>query len=257
MDHCKRFEYTRKCIEKRYKNAIHYVHKEADTLIPHQVLASAAKGALRDIHVWSPDTDVLLLLLDLVSCERIAAPTSLTFSTGKGTTKREIDIFERVQILGCHKCQGLLGLHNFSGADWGGKFVGISKKTWVNAYLRLDDDDPAINCFKDLGNGSIPSELVNDKPALESLEHFTCSTTLPLLRWELFRTKNLEGEMLPPTRASLLPHILCANYVTMRDKSYVTTCPELPPIEENGWSSESGGFQSDVLPFLLQRQYLS
>ena len=178
----------------------------------------------------------------MVSCECIAAPTSLTFSTGKGTTKREIDIFERVQILGCHKCQGLLGLHNFSGADWGEKIVGISKKTWVNAYLRLDDDDPAINCFKDLGNGSIPSELVNDKPALESLEHFTKGpTTLPLLRWELFRTKNLEGEMLPPTRASLLPHILCANYVTMRDKSYVTTCPELPPIEENGWSSESGG----------------
>ena len=42
--------------------------------------------------------------------------------------------------------------------------------------------------------------------------------------------------MLPPTRAALLPHIIRANYVTMRDKSYLTDYPELPPIEENGWN---------------------
>lgn len=123
------------------------------------------------------------------------------------------------------------------------------KKTWINAYLKLDDDDPAISCFKELGEGSIPSELVNGElPALvKTLEPFVCRvysstgpTTLPSLRWELFRSKNLEGEMLPPTRAVLLPHILRANYVTMRDKSYQTNCPELPPIEENGWTSENG-----------------
>lgn len=228
-----------------------HTHEEADTLIPHQVLASAAKGASREICVWSPDTDVLLLLVDLVSCERIAAPTSLKFSTGKGTKKREIDIFERVQVIGCHKCQGLLGLHNFSGADWGGKFVGKSKKTWVNAYLKLDDDDPAIDCFRELDEGSIPHELINGElPALvKALERFVCRvysssgpTTLPSLRWELFRSKNLEGEMLPPTRGALLPHILRANYITMRDKSYQTTCPHLPPIEENGWNLENGGY---------------
>jgi len=26
----------------------------------------------------------------------------------------------------------LIGIHNFSGADWGGKFVGITKKSRVN-----------------------------------------------------------------------------------------------------------------------------
>ena len=108
--------------------------------------------------------------------------------------------------------------------------MGISKKTWVNAYLRLGDDDPAINCFKELGKGSIHPELINGElpSPFDSLEHFACRvyspkgpTTLPLLRWELFRSKNLEGEMLPPTRAALLPHILRANYITMRDKSYM------------------------------------
>ena len=44
--------------------------------------------------------------------------------------------------------------------------------------------------------------------------------------------------MLPPTPAAFLPHLLCANYISMRDKSYTKTCPELPPIQENGWNSK-------------------
>ena len=114
------------------------------------------------------------------------------------------------------------------------------KRTWANAYLKLDDNDSTIQCFKELGEGSIQSELINDELPIKvkALEHFVCRvysstgpTTLPSLRWELFRSKNLEGEMLPPTRAALLPHIIPANYVTLQDKSYLTDCPELPPIE--------------------------
>ena len=118
-------------------------HEEADTLIPHQLLASVAIGTMPEIYAWSPDTDVLLLLLDLVSCGHIASLTHLKLITGKGTKKREIDVFECVQAHGYRKCQGLLGFHHFSGADWGGNFVGITKQTWANAYLTLDDNDPA------------------------------------------------------------------------------------------------------------------
>ena len=60
-------------------------------------------------------------------------------------------------------------------------------------------------------------------------------TTIPALRWELFRSRNLEAEKLPPTRATLMPHILRTNFVAMRDKSYKTSNPCLPPMEENGW----------------------
>ena len=45
----------------------------------------------------------------------------------------------RDQATGHHGCQGLFGLDNFSGADCGGKFIGITKKTWIDAYLKLDD----------------------------------------------------------------------------------------------------------------------
>ncbi len=70
----------------------------------------------------------------------------------------------------------------------------------------------------------------------------TGTKSLPSLRWDLFQSKNLEGEMLPPTRAALLPHIIRANYITMRDKSYKTNCPNLPRIEENGWNLDNGKY---------------
>jgi len=50
-------------------------HEEADTLIPHQVLASVSNSANQKLCIWSLDTDILLLLLDLVSYGCIATPT--------------------------------------------------------------------------------------------------------------------------------------------------------------------------------------
>ena len=65
-----------------------HAHEEVDTLIPHQVLASVANGTMQEIYVWSPDTDVLLLVLDLVSCGHIACPTHLKLITGKRYKER-------------------------------------------------------------------------------------------------------------------------------------------------------------------------
>ena len=225
-----------------------HTHEEADTLIPNQVLACLETADFREIKVYSPDTDVLTLLVDLVANNHLPENVGLKFQTGKGNKRREIDVVKQVHAIGVNKARGLIGLHNFSGADWGGKFVGVSKKTWVSAYMKLSDDDPAIKDFQLLGSGPIPSDLVNGQlpQLLQGLEKFVCGVysargpfDLPSLRWELFRSKNLEGEMLPPTRASLLPHILRVNYIAQRDKSYKTSCPELPPIEDNGWRLEN------------------
>lgn len=64
---------------------------------------------------------------------------------------------ERVRVIGPSKCQGLMGFHDFSGADWCGKFVGISKKTCrVHAYVKLDEEDPVVHSFKDMEEGMVP-----------------------------------------------------------------------------------------------------
>ncbi len=191
--------------------------------------------------------------MDLASRDRLGALTQLKFLTGKGSKHREIDVCERVHVIGRQKSTALLGFHNFTGADWGGKFVGITKKTWVNAFLSLDDKDPVIETFSCLGEGPISTQFTAESDAmpimpahLEPLETFVCEVyaakssikVLPDLRFHMFRAKNCESEMLPPTRATLIPHIQRTNYVAMRDKGYTTSQPSLPSLEGNGWSKE-------------------
>ena len=139
--------------------------------------------------------------------------------------------------MGKEKSKGLIGLHNFSGADWGGKFAGISKKTWIKSYLAQKlgevpiDSDNLLRCY-------IPTEFL-------PLETFTCLVysnsktsirTLKELRWDLFRTKVMKGEKLPPTRGTFIPHLKRANYTSWRDKSYRVPNPDPPPIDGNGWT---------------------
>lgn len=124
--------------------------------------------------------------------------------------------------------------------------VGLSKATWIKRFLSLDDSDAIITSLIRLGEGNIIKNLVDGQlPSdLRPLEKFTCNAysntpsspdNIPDLRLHLFRTKNYEGENLPPTRGSLLPHITRVNLICMRDKSYKLTCPDLPPPEDNGF----------------------
>ena len=92
-------------------------HEEADTMIPLHVIDAIGDSTLRDIDVWSPDIGELMLLVDLVSHGRLGAFTKLNFLTGKGDKYRSINISERVSVIGRKKCQGLIGFHNFTGAD--------------------------------------------------------------------------------------------------------------------------------------------
>ena len=211
-----------------------------------------ASNEPRDICVVSPDTDVYTMLVDLVGNDRLPPRHSLTLMT-KGKRQSVINIRDNVLRLGKQKSKALLGLHNFTGSDWGGKMVGISKDTWIKKFLDLDENSPVIKALAFLGEGDIPNTLSGDElPAvLKPLENFTCKgysdtstspDTVPSLRWHLFRSKNFEGENLPPTRAALLPHIVRVNYICMRDKSYTVNCPNLPPIEDNCWKLVNGSY---------------
>ena len=112
------------------KNVVHpdiieHSREEADTLIPMHVLdASETDGKNRVI-----DTDVFIYLTDLLSTYYISA--RVRFITGKGKAKQAIDVQVRCQAVGKEKSKGLIGLHAFSGADWGGKFSSISRSGLV------------------------------------------------------------------------------------------------------------------------------
>lgn len=91
--------------------------------------------------------------------------------------------------------------------------------------------------------------MVNCPNKSEPVEKFLCSlyakgaSDIPDTRWELFRSKNKEGEQLPPTRAALLPHIQRVNYLCSRDKSYMQAKQAIQLRENSGWHKTGESFQ--------------
>ena len=64
---------------KSYNFEENHTHEEADTLIPHQVLALIAENDWREVCVWLADTNVLTILLDLASRGRLGSKPVLSF----------------------------------------------------------------------------------------------------------------------------------------------------------------------------------
>ena len=150
------------------------------------------------------------------------------------TVLREIDKIKRVQVIGTRKYQRFIELHNFSGADWGEKFVWITKKSLADAYIALDEDGPAIDCFQNLGTALIPItvHLWGVTQKIDNLGSFVCLVycksrprNLPESQWEMFSSRNFEGES-----TTILPHIMRAYYIALREKSDTSNCPVLPPL---------------------------
>ena len=71
----------------------------------------------------------------------------LIFLTGVATKYQEINIRQPVNAIVTSKAQVVIGLHRFNAAVWGGKFGRISKKTWVQLFLSLDNEDDIVDFF--------------------------------------------------------------------------------------------------------------
>ena len=156
----------------------------------HVLDASKTDGDIRDIDVYSPDTDIFVLLIDLVANNNIEG--NLNFITGKGKSRRRINIHAMSNAIGLEKSRGLIGFHAFTGADWGGKFATITKNRWIKRYLCLESTSDVVVVFQHFGEPSF-----NMENASTILESFVCivyaETTncrsVKELRWELFQSK--------------------------------------------------------------------
>ena len=126
-------------------------HEEADTQMPLLISHSLSKDKYKHFDVYSPDTDVLVELMDLVSNGVSGALTGITMHAGTQRSPQKIDIRDRVRCVGIQKSRALLGFHIFTGDDHGNKYVGISKQTWCKVFFNLPDDSPIIDAFVRLG----------------------------------------------------------------------------------------------------------
>ena len=194
------------------------------------------------VDIDSPDTDVFLF------CSTLKATLDENRATIRFLKKQPakkkgdlININTVVQVLGKNKALGLVGIHSYTRSDWGGKFAGITKKGWISKYLDLDATSQAVNAFINLGEDIDPQSLQS------ALEKFTCTTyakntacnTVSELRWELFRDCRKEGEGLPPTSDTLIPHIRRAHVIAQIAKGFRQPHPNILPLKGNGWEESS------------------
>lgn len=214
-------------------------HEEADTLIVlHALDASNSNRQVDSLHVFSPDTDVFLLLLNKYPqlCQRTV------FITGRGQTRRQIPLKNIHEQLGKEKAEGLLGFHAFTGADTSGRFAGKTKKKCFQTFMTASSDE--LRAFGNLGRGvDLPST-----ETVTALEKFVCRlycpkgsdiVNIPQCRWYLFSQKHAEGEKLPPTLVTLFQHVSRAHFITMIWVKADEPCQELPPPTNYGWVLEN------------------
>ena len=102
-------------------------HEEADT----SLLDSSC-----EIVIQSPDTDVLVLLISMYK----HLPDILSFKTGKGDKKRQIDVGILYRALSERHASSLLGFHAFTGCDVTGKFFDINKEFSFKTFLESDNE---------------------------------------------------------------------------------------------------------------------
>ena len=181
-------------------------HDEADTMLVttavHFSIQTLRKGIL---HVWSPDTDVLLLFIYYMP--QLPRDTFLFWQ------QKTYDIFGLYSYIGQEKVEGLLGWHALTGSDTTGKFARRDKKTWWHLFIDLDeqDDTDIISGFQEFGR--TPDLTCHTERALSrfiTLGYAKGTKTLPAARWHLFSKKLVEGDKLPPTPSSFKQHVLRA-----------------------------------------------
>ena len=178
-------------------------HEEADTLLIHQaVLASRRNPPDAELVVFSPDTDVLVLVI--ANYDQLLRKTSISMASGV------IQVQPIWTALGPERAKALPAFHAFSGADNTGRFSRIGKATWLQVYLKADGE--VVTAFQMLSDAT---EVTDD--LLSALATFISAAyspkgiqiaSIPELRWHLFCKHMAESDKLPPTPGALKQHIL-------------------------------------------------
>ena len=205
--------------------------EEADTrILLHAKHASPDHEA---IIVVSEDTVVIILALAFF--RQIG---KIYVRCGSQARTRYIDISKLGTSLGEEICEGLLGLHAFTGCDTVSAFGGRGK---LSAFKLIMKDKNHLKAMTQLGeHWDLSPELVSQ------LQRFTCRlyaasssiANVNELRYQLFRAKkgDIGSCQLPPCADCLHLHALRANYQTGIWHRSLQKYPNVPsPKSGHGW----------------------
>ena len=219
-------------------------HEESDTKIILCALFAFHKG-YDFIKIRSPDSDVFFVLLH--HAHKIKA--NILFDTGNGNKRRLLNIKTLADNFGPNKCEALLALHSLTGCDSTSSFKGIAKIKPLKVFLK---DKKYEKTFASIG-----VQWKTEESTLREIEDFTCSMygnskvkSVNSLQYSILKKKcderdqldihkHVDLNTLPPCWDSLYQHIKRTVYQTGIWKRANENFMELPPAEENGWTSEN------------------
>ena len=182
------------------------IQEEADTRIVLHLQAAARQGIKRAV-VYSPDTDVAVLLLhhrSAIDCEEIYM---LTGKEEKHTfSKRFIPIHEIHKKLSQDELNILLSVYCISGCDTVSSFFGHGKKSAFKVLKKYSSD---LQGLKDMGqNSALTREQIDAGVKFVGMLYGDTNTT----SLNSLRSGKASGKVgprkLPPTDDSLKSHLL-------------------------------------------------
>ena len=208
-------------------------HDEADTMIIATAAHFTQQARPSDVlHVWSPDTDVLLLL--------IYHKTALVTNTFMFWQDKIFNITGLYSYLGPAKSACILGWHAMTGCDTTGRFAGRGKKSWWNIFLTLhdSDDEDIIQSFQDFGeNSNLSCSTEAALARFVTLGYAKGTDSLPAARWFLFTKKLAQGDKLPPMPNAFRQHLLRALVQTLTWRHAHRPIVSMPDVKNDmfGW----------------------
>ena len=158
--------------------------------------------------VWSPDTDVAVLLIYFIRQLVI----SLWLKTGTKDAVRFIPVHSVSEKMGSIMCEILPALHSLTGCDTTSAFFGIGK---VKPFLIVKENVDKFLQLRNFGqNAMLPPEVISQAKLLTAKIYHSVveNDNINYLRYYLFCKKLAKSKNLPPTEDSLLLHIQGANF---------------------------------------------
>lgn len=204
--------------------------EEGDQLVILNAFDVMHKNPQTTLHIFSVDTDVFVLLTGFFAM----LPNSTTLLRSKG---ERIPIGDSYARLGSKRAEALIGWYAFKGTDNTGSFAGKGVLSHTKAFLQADDD--ILDAFAKFG---LTQELPNW--IYDQMERYICLlyktgdisvSSVRELRWTLFAQQGKEGQQLPPTLGTLIPHTCRAHYMTLVWKSSNKPCTQFPSPTKYYW----------------------
>ena len=216
-------------------------HEEADSRMLLHVTHAAQHGH-HQIHIFTVDTDVVVLAVFAIN--HLPAGCELWLAFGTGKSFRYLAAHQIAASLGPQMSCALPMFHALSGCDTVSSFAVHGKKTVWSTWKSLPELTDALLMLAD-GPEEIPDDSMNiiERFVILLFDKISTCTKVNHARRKLFPRKQTV-QQIPPTRATLEEHVKRAVYQSGHIwGTKLLPDPVLPSPTDWGWVKTEGIYE--------------